>query len=756
MCCWGFQRSGRLALPRQTRCTGSVRGLDRGRDLLQQKAPNFSMRDLSLLGYLHMVIFPPLTVAAIVEELPFPHRTIDYGSAFLNRGECLGHAAAAEWQYKAGSNSPKDVRPSSQLPQEPTFVVLLDLEADSGLDVDRTLSLGRYGNFPCNLLIGRPYHVTFELQDKDATSNSFSRLRVVPASELHADVIAEESPSRQDSAAPEDNIISATDGVEYSLVDNDTGAVVVRSNREIIDDNARQTLTWEEIEALKRDGTDSGQEIIAKLMLSHTGMDQKTTFSMAKYKLLKEKKFLRRFTVLPVDVSNYGNFWIGERDPSKIMEMREEMIGLVGCWANIHYSRVNHAERGGGPPNSVEAEDIDIKIEDVKKPRQPEGTRYLVVDDTSGLLVAALAERMGVLYSNETEGAETDPQQASHGVVKPITEAKTFAGQDNMMLKSEETTQPVKRDHEGNPKEIAEVDARPKSPDNALRSEKRQPPPKKSDFQIPYSTTNTMTLVHTNGQPNLTTLNYWGFDSTNPNHPPHPLLNHLLPLTWLQLLDSSFDSVYSTEPPSKSAEELASWKANRRGNYHRKRRRWARTRYIVDSARAGRFSGLVVASTMDPISVLRPLLPLLASGASVAIYSPHIEPLAKLVDCFSVARRAAFVMRTETVGKSAQELERWEGTEEFPVNPTLLVGVTLHTSRAKKWQVLPGRTHPVMTARGGAEGFVFTAWKAKPAEGKVSARGKFQKKQKTAAGGGGRTAEGTPAEAATPVVDTVA
>lgn len=578
---------------------------------------------------------------------------------------------------------------------------------------------------------------------------------MVPASELHADVMAEESPSRQDSAAPEDNIISAMDGVEYSLVDNDTGAVVVRSNREIIDDNARQTLTWEEIEALKRDGTDSGQEIIAKLMLSHTGMDQKTTFSMAKYKLLKEKKFLRRFTVLPVDVSNYGNFWIGERDPSKIMEMRDEMIGLVGCWANIHYSGVDHAERDDGPPNIAKADDIEI--EDVKKPRQPDGTRYLVVDDTSGLLVAALAERMGVLYSTEAEGDEPDPQEGSQGAVKPTTETKTSDRKDTVMVNTQETTQTVKRDHEGNPKEITETNTRPKSPDSASQSKKRRPPPKKSDFQIPYSTTNTMTLVHTNGQPNLTTLNYWGFDSTNPNHPPHPLLNHLLPLTWLQLLDPSFDSVYSTEPPSKSAEEVATWKPNRRGNYHRKRRRWARTRYVVDTARAGSFSGLVVASTMDPISVLRPLLPLLASGAPVAIYSPHIEPLAKLADCFSVARRASFVTQPETVGKSAEELERWEGTEEFPLNPTLLLGVTLHTSRAKKWQVLPGRTHPVMTARGGAEGFVFTAWKAKPAEGKVSARGKFQKKQKTAAGGGGgSTAEGTPAEAGTPVVSAAA
>lgn len=585
---------------------------------------------------------------------------------------------------------------------------------------------------------------------------------MVPASELHADVIAEESQAQQNSSpTPPENIISATDGVEYSLVDNETGAVVVRSNREIIDDNARQTLTWEEIEALKRDGTDSGQDLIAKLMLSHTGMDQKTTFSMAKYKLLKEKKFLRRFTVLPVDVSNFGNFWIGERDPGKIMEMREEMIGLVGCWANIHFSGVDHAEPSEASPMDTKSE--EVQIEEVKQPVQPEGTRYLVVDDTSGLLVAALAERMGILYSDKVDGEQGGSQKRANKDSKPKTTQNTTDSKDTDSASMQNAVQtegtdvantedvaqkatdkaihPVKRDHEGNPKDNADTTARPISPDGTRLHKKRPQAPRRSDFDIPYATTNTMTLVHTNGQPNLTTLNYWGFDSTNPNHPPHPLLRHLLPLTWLQLLEPALDSVYATEPPSRPADEVAAWKPNRRGNYHRKRRRWARARHAVDAARAGGFAGLVVASTMDPVSVLRPLLPLLAGGAPVAVYSPHLEPLARLADCFSVARRAAFVTGRggDAAGAGPEELERWEGSDEFPVNPTLLVGVTLHTSRARKWQVLPGRTHPVMTARGGAEGFVFTAWRAKPAEGKIAARGKFQKRQRTA------TEPGTPA-----------
>ncbi|RAL62765.1 hypothetical protein DID88_004607 [Monilinia fructigena] len=66
--------------------------------------------------------------------------------------------------------------------------------------------------------------------------------------------------------------------------------------------NLKQTLTQEEIETLKRDGAAAGKDLIAKLMLSHTALDEKTAFSLAKYKLLKTRKYLRQFTILPMDV----------------------------------------------------------------------------------------------------------------------------------------------------------------------------------------------------------------------------------------------------------------------------------------------------------------------------------------------------------------------------------------------------------------------------------------------------------------------
>jgi tRNA (adenine-N(1)-)-methyltransferase non-catalytic subunit len=252
-----------------------------------------------------------------------------------------------------------------------------------------------------------------------------------------------------------------------------------------------------------------------------------------------------------------------------------------------------------------------------------------------------------------------------------------------------------------------------------------------SDFAIPFSQTNTITVVHGASQPNLAFLNYWNFDATSPNHPPHPLLNHLLTLSWLQLVKPELDTSYSTPPLKATPEVLSSWKPTRRGNFHRKRRRYARTRFIVDSARAGGFSGLVCASTMDPVSILKHTLPLIDGGAPIAIYSPTLEPLATLADLFSVSRRTAWTSGSvpEIADKTPDELERWEGSEDFPLNPMLLLGTSIQTSRARRWQVLPGRTHPLMTERGGTDGYIFTAWKARPADGRIAARGRFKRRK---------------------------
>ncbi|KAG5973730.1 hypothetical protein E4U58_004455 [Claviceps cyperi] len=569
-----------------------------------------------------------------------------------------------------------------------------------------TISLGKYGSFPSNLLIERPFHITYEVQEK-RPGESFSRLRPVSGRELNEDILAETNVNENPSADGEAAVV-AEDGEELALVD-ETGKVIARSNREIIDDSARQTLTTEEIEELKKKGASAGKELIAKLMLSHTAIDQKTSYSLAKYKLLKEKKFLRRFTVLPLDVVLLGQWLLEDKDAARVLEMRPEMMGLLGCWADVHF--------GGSPIEGVS---------------DPHGGRWLVVDDTGGLLIAAMAERMGILYPQ----SESEEHEEDAGVQEAPTEQQPAETNGTGTNGTEEVQQQQEQQEPQQPQEPQQTDQQQQQQQkqiqtNAPRKLKKRP--RKDDLDEHYALTNTITIIHANAQPNLSVLRFFDYDAGDPNppYPYHPLFTHLLPISWLQLVSPGDDLAYSEKPADVPPQVLASWKPNRRGNYHRKRRRWARIHEIVDATRVGGFSGLAVASTMDPISLLRHALPLLAGGSPIAIYSPTIELLEQLVDCFSIARRAAWVSSPppETVGKTQAELDRWAGTKEFPINPTLVLGASVQSSRARRWQVLPGRTHPFMTGRGGADGFLFTGWRSIPAEGRISARGKFQKKR---------------------------
>jgi len=509
-------------------------------------------------------------------------------------------------------------------------------------DNSSIISLGKYGTFSSNLILSRPYNFTYELLDR-APGAKDSELRIVPASELHADTIAEENASNSSS----ENVVVGEDGVEFQLV-GENGEVIMRSNRETIDDSARQTLTMEEIEILKREGTGAGKDLIAKLMLSHTGLDQKTSFSLAKYKLLKTKKYLRRFTVLPLDVAMLTYWMINEKDAQKILELREEMLSLVCSWSNIHYS----AEPSSTPGSN--------------------GGRWLVVDETGGLLVAAMAERMGILYPDSTLSLDSQLQTLD-----------------------EET------------------------------SHHKEPP---------FATSNTLTLIHTNAQPNLSLLTYFSYHPNSPSSvssQSHPLATHLLPITYLQLVSPQQDTTYNTPVAAPTPELLSTMKSGKKGTYYRKLKRYQRTKYIVDSTLAGDFTGLAIASTMDPVSILRHTIPLLRGGAPVVIYSPTIEPLVILADFYSTSRRTAFIQSPppELNGLTQEEIAKWQGNDDFPLNPTLLLGASVQSARVREWQVLPGRTHPLMTTRGGAEGYLFTGIRVIPAEGRVEARGKFSRKK---------------------------
>ena len=535
-----------------------------------------------------------------------------------------------------------------------------------------TISIGKYGSFQANHVLGRPYHLTFEILDKTEDSNH-SSLRVVPAAELYADIIEEESETS--AGADDGKVVNAKDGVEYEVV-AENGEVVMRTNRQTVDDPSSQIMSQDEIEALKREGTSSGKDLIAKILESHSALDQKTAFALAKYTLRKAKKYMRRFTVLPVDVPLLTHWIMTEKEPMKIMELREEMLALVVSWSNVHF---------GGSSAVYTREDGTEQIG---------GGRWLIVDDTGGLLVAAMAETMGILY----------PQEVDERSESVSTLRQEFEHDDTNFVDGA-----AKDRSSGKPQAVST---------NRLNATYRS--------LAMSAQTNTLTVIHANAQPNLSLLKYFLFDSTDPSST-HPLNSHLKTLSWLQLLSPSDDAGYA-EPEVVPDDILKTYKSGKRGNYYRKRRRWERIKSVVDETRAGGYDGLVVASFMNPATIIHNAAHLLRGAAQVVVYSPNIEPLAELADCYSTVRRTAFLTSPTEVPN-----------EDFPLNPTLLLGPTIQTARCRKWQVLPGRTHPLMTGRGGAEGYIFTATRVLPAEGKVEARGRFKRRKATDASKRGGT-----------------
>lgn len=555
----------------------------------------------------------------------------------------------------------------------------------------------KYGTFAANLLLGRPYYTTYEVIETAVAGKKTTSLRPVPAAELHGENLAHQTSNpgdtTDDKAEPEDG---------FDIVADD-GQVLVRNNRLTVDDPTRQTLSYEEIEELKRADSSSGKEIIAKIMAAHSALDEKTTFSLAKYTLRKTRKYMKRFTVLPMDVTLLTKFW-GEKDSTRIMDLREESLGLIMSWSNVHHGV-----------------DEELLTEAGLGPKQ---NRYLVIDDTGGLVVGALADRLGLLYPQvRDDDKETAP--AVNGNAYEDTELPNAPSKD--------TTEPDEHAQQDQP-------AKPSSRLGAHRSKKAVQSSALSD---------TITVLHANQQPNLSLLENFGYKTDRPSEH-HPLYHHLRSINWLQLLHPFEDEFYPNEPKA-SAEELRSMKSGKRGQYYFKRKRWERVKNIVDETREGGFDSLVIATSMDLTGVLKQLVPLVRGGGNIVIYSPNVEPLTEVMDLYSRDRRAGYVKMLQAqedklhpghasgdedtqpadAGTEAQKPDELE--RDFPVDPTLLLNPMLQTARAREWQILPMRTHPLMTSRGGCEGYLFTATRVIPVKGmKIEASGKFSKKRRAA------------------------
>ncbi|GAB4852513.1 hypothetical protein Ancab_016727 [Ancistrocladus abbreviatus] len=133
---------------------------------------------------------------------------------------------------------------------------------------------------------------------------------------------------------------------------------VLKDNREIIDNNKAQSLTGEDIDAMRRQGA-TGDEIVEALIANSATFEKKTSFSQEKYRLRKQKKYAPRVLLRRPFARSICEAYF-KKYPARIGFLRLDMLSLLLSMANVTaYSDI------------------------------------LVVDMVGGMLTGAIAERLG-------------------------------------------------------------------------------------------------------------------------------------------------------------------------------------------------------------------------------------------------------------------------------------------------------------------------------------------------------------------------
>ncbi|CAL8313332.1 unnamed protein product [Lota lota] len=129
-------------------------------------------------------------------------------------------------------------------------------------------------------------------------------------------------------------------------------------NRNIVDDGKSQKLTRDDIETLKEQGL-KGQEIIQQLIENSSTFSDKTEFSQQKYIKKKKKKYESTIMILRPSCRILAMMYHG-REPGKICHLRYDTLAQMLTLGNIHA-----------------------------------GSKVLVFETCSGLVLGAVMERMG-------------------------------------------------------------------------------------------------------------------------------------------------------------------------------------------------------------------------------------------------------------------------------------------------------------------------------------------------------------------------
>lgn len=205
----------------------------------------------------------------------------------------------------------------------------------------KVVSLGKFGAFRAEDIIGMPFGLTYEIVNN------------VNSDEKGRGKAAKRGGGGADQQPGDLKVV-----INRSLTElEETSA----TNELINDDQGAQALTFLDIRALKELGI-QGKEIIQKEVESNTSFQQRSSWSQQKFVMRKESKHLQMFTPIPPTLTNVCDFFVEkfDRDVDKLRGLRADSIANILSLAGV------------GP-----------------------GGRYLLVDGVGGALAGAILERMG-------------------------------------------------------------------------------------------------------------------------------------------------------------------------------------------------------------------------------------------------------------------------------------------------------------------------------------------------------------------------
>lgn len=273
---------------------------------------------------------------------------------------------------------------------------LKSIELSSG----RIVSLGKFGSFKADDLLGLPYGFTYEIvPDND-------KIKVEAAAVLPllngsgTDNSKGKNKGHRNAEQIPGNLRVVINQTQTEL--EETNA----TNENINDDTESQTLTFLDIKALKEAGL-QGHEIVQKEVESNTSFAQRTAWSQQKFVMRKESKHLQLFTPIPPSITNMFDFFNEkfERDQDKLRGLRSDSIANMLSLAGI-----------------------------------AAGGRYILIDGVGGAVAGAILERMGgegrLIALNDADSPpafDLLPQSGlSASVVQPVLRTMHWACTDKV------------------------------------------------------------------------------------------------------------------------------------------------------------------------------------------------------------------------------------------------------------------------------------------------------------------------------------